>query len=73
MNEEVHRVQRRLVNHVYSIASIKDLEPYVDSAVAHFIGILSGKQNQALDLGLWLQLFAFGEPPRCIVRPLSLT
>lgn len=59
--EDVHRVQRRVVNNVYSVASLKELEPGVDSAISHFLNILRQKQGVVLDLGMWIQLFAFGE------------
>lgn len=59
----VHRNNRRSVNNVYATSSMIDLEPYVDSAIQHFINILNAKQGGPLDLGLFLQLFAFGRAP----------
>lgn len=59
----MHRVQRRIVNNVYSIAALKELEPYVDSAIGHFMGIMRQKQGRSLDLGVWVQLLAFGILP----------
>ncbi|KAL3482853.1 cytochrome P450 [Aspergillus germanicus] len=32
-NESIHRAQRRLVSHIYSLSNMKKLEPYVDSAI----------------------------------------
>ena len=36
-DERIHSAQRRLVSRIYSMDSLKDLEPYVDDAVAHFV------------------------------------
>lgn len=55
-----HRNHRRLVNNAYATTSLMELEPYMDSAIAHFIKILRRRHTKRLDLGLWLQLFAFG-------------
>ena len=38
---------------------MKDLEKYVDDAVMHFMAKMSGMQGQGVDMGLWVQLFAF--------------
>jgi hypothetical protein len=40
--------------------SLKDLEPYVDNAVSHFMEKMDKMQGRSTDLGEWLQLFAFG-------------
>lgn len=40
--------------------SLKDLEPYVDDAVSHFMTKMRGMQGQNINMGLWVQLFAFG-------------
>lgn len=55
-----HRNHRRLVNNAYATSSLKELEPYMDSAIAHFMNALHRLQGECVDLGLWLQLFAFG-------------
>jgi len=60
MESIVHRNNRRLVNHAYAMSSLIDLEPYVDSAIQHFMSILRTRQGERLDFGVWLQLFAFG-------------
>ena len=39
--------------------SLKDLEPYVDDAVAAFLSKLSKLQEQPINMALWAQLFAF--------------
>ena len=59
-NIVVHRNHRRLVNHAYATSSLMDLETYMDSAIQHFMRVLHQRQGEYLDLGLWLQLFAFG-------------
>ena len=43
--------------------ALKDLEKYVDDAVAHFMTIMQTRQNQDTNIGLFVQLFAFGELP----------
>lgn len=40
--------------------SLKDLEPYVEDAVSHFMDKMEEFQGRSIDLGEWLQLFAFG-------------
>lgn len=37
-----------------------DLEKYVEDAVAHFITKMNELQGQRVDMGNWVQLFAFG-------------
>ncbi|MCJ1225072.1 hypothetical protein MMC12_001721 [Toensbergia leucococca] len=58
-DERIHSSQRRLVSSIYSENSLKDLEKYVDDAVMHFMAKMSGMQGQGVDMGLWVQLFAF--------------
>ena len=60
-NETIHGQQRRLVSRAYAMDSLKDLEPYVDSAIRHFLTTLMASQDQEVDMGKWLQLFAFGK------------
>lgn len=62
-DENIHSAQRRLVSRIYSMESLKDLEKYVDNAVAHFMTIMQTRQNQDTNMGLFVQLFAFGELP----------
>ena len=44
--------------------TLKDLEPYVDATVARFVAkmqrMLPAKKALDIDMGKWLQLFAFG-------------
>lgn len=56
----IHRNNRRLVNNAYATTSLMELELYMSSATSHFMSALAQRQGQRLDLGVWLQLFAFG-------------
>ena len=64
-NETVHGQQRRLVSRAYAMDGLKDLEPYVDSTIRHFSKRLMEFENQNIDMGKMLQLFAFGRA--CLV------
>ncbi|KAI5262798.1 cytochrome P450 family protein [Aureobasidium subglaciale] len=55
----VHAAQKKLVIRPYAMETLKDLEPYVDSTVYHFISRMREKVTQEVDLGKWFQLFAF--------------
>ena len=59
-DESIHGAQRRLVSRIYSMESLKELETYVDDAVSHFIKKMLERQGQTIDMGLFVQLFAFG-------------
>ena len=59
-NERVHGEQRRLVSRAYSMESLRDLEPYVDNAVNVFLDNMKQREGQVIDMGNWVQLFAFG-------------
>lgn len=39
--------------------SLMDLEKYVEDAVAHFMTKMNELQGQSVDMGNWVQLFAF--------------
>ena len=60
-DETIHGAQRRLVSRIYALDSLKGLEKYVEDAVHHFVNKLHEMQGTEIDLGLWLQLFAFGQ------------
>lgn len=62
-DEKLHGKQRSLVSSAYSMASLKDLEPYVDDCVTMFLDSMADLQGQVVDMGRWVQLFAFGKPP----------
>ena len=59
-DERIHGTQRTLVSRIYYMDSLKDLEKYVDDAVDVFMKEMEGMQGQSIDMGLWVQLFAFG-------------
>jgi len=59
-NERLHGEQRRLVSRAYSMEALKDLEPYVDNAVRVFLDNMNERQGSIIDMGNWVQLFAFG-------------
>nr|POE72188.1 cytochrome p450 monooxygenase gsff [Quercus suber] len=60
-DERVHSEQRRLVSRIYAMDSLKNLEPYVDSAVTVFLDQMTQRAGDVIDMGNWVQLFAFGE------------
>jgi cytochrome P450 len=59
-NESVHGAQRRLVSRIYSLDNLKSLEPYVNETISHFVGKMHDLQGSRVDMGKWMQLFAFG-------------
>jgi hypothetical protein len=60
-DEEVHRRHRRLVNHTYSLVSLREVEKFMDGTIEKLVRKLRELTGQVIDLGLWLQLAAFGE------------
>lgn len=62
-DESVHSKDRRLVSRVYSMESLKDLEPYVEDAIRVFRQRMDEQAGRVVDLGNWVQLFAFGMAP----------
>jgi cytochrome P450 len=59
-DESIHGAQRRLVSRVYSLDNLKSLEPYVNETISHFVGKMHDLQGSRVDMGKWMQLFAFG-------------
>lgn len=57
----VHAAQKKLVIRPYAMETLKDLEPYVDSTIYHFMERMAEKSVGEIDLGKWFQLFAFGK------------
>ncbi|KAJ5962596.1 pisatin demethylase [Penicillium viridicatum] len=60
-DEKFHRDQKRPVANAYSMTSLLELEPAVDSCSEIFMSQLSkfADQNAPVDLGIWLQYYAF--------------
>lgn len=47
--------------------SLKDLEKYDDHAIAHLVKLMHERQNKNVNMGLFVQLFAFGKIPSAIL------
>ncbi|KAK6949096.1 hypothetical protein Daesc_009169 [Daldinia eschscholtzii] len=58
-NEKIHAEQRKLVARAYSMDSITYLEPQVNSVLVLLVNRLREIRVQPIDLGYWIQLFAF--------------
>ncbi|KAL2675845.1 cytochrome P450 family protein [Phyllosticta citricarpa] len=58
-DEAIHGQHRRLVARAYSMESLKDLEPYVNESIGLFMRKMEERQGRAVDMGNWVQLFAF--------------
>jgi len=60
-NQRLHGQQKKLVSRPYAMESLKDLEPYVDKTLKGFLSELDQKVGQVIDMGNYVQLFAFGK------------
>jgi cytochrome P450 len=60
-DEQHHREQKRLVANAYSLSSLLEMEPGVDSCTQIFLDKLGGyaDRKESLDLGAWLQYYSF--------------
>lgn len=60
-DEKFHRDQKRPVANAYSMTSLLELEPAIDSCTQIFTSKLGNFANQSapVDLGTWLQYYAF--------------
>lgn len=58
-NAKIHSEQRMLVARAYSMDSMVYLEPKVDLVISEMVEQLDKVNGQTIDLGLWLQLYAF--------------
>ncbi|CAI7627401.1 unnamed protein product [Penicillium manginii] len=54
-----HQALRRPVAQKFSMSSIKSLEPFADECTSIFIDAMKELQGQKVDLGVWLQWYAF--------------
>lgn len=59
-DEGVHGRQRKLVSSIYAMSSLKELEKWVDDAIEVFMRRMEDQGSRTVDLGKWLQIFAFG-------------
>ncbi len=60
-DERIHGAQRRLVSRPYSMEALRDLELYVDDALKVFFERMEDIRGASIDMGKWVQLFAFGQ------------
>ena len=60
-DEKIHGSQRRLVSNIYSMGSLKRLESSVDQALDTLLAELAKFGSKPINMGMWAQLFAFGE------------
>ncbi|KAJ5585632.1 cytochrome P450 [Penicillium hetheringtonii] len=58
-NPAEHQKLRRSVAQKFSMSSIKSLEPFADECSKIFIDAMEDLQGQRVDLGEWLQWYAF--------------
>jgi hypothetical protein len=60
-NEKEHAKHRRAVGNAYAMSSVLDSEVYVDQCSDVFLQRLGemAQAGQAVDLGHWLQMYAF--------------
>lgn len=54
-----HQALRRPVAPKFSMSSIKAFEPFTDECITIFIDAMRELQGQCIDLGAWLQWYAF--------------
>lgn len=61
-DDQLHRSMKKPIAGIYSMSNLVSFEPYVDSTISFFLGRLEEakeKGNGKIDLGTWLQWFAF--------------
>lgn len=59
-DEKIHASQRRLVSGIYAMNSLVQYQGKVDEAIEVMVEQMRKKGGETVDLGVWLQLFAFG-------------
>ncbi|KAK5133694.1 hypothetical protein LTR08_007448 [Meristemomyces frigidus] len=73
-DERIHGEQRRLLSRMYAMESLRGLEPFVDDAVNVFLDNMRQRSHQVIDLGIWVQLFAFGKaPPSYVIGEITFS
>ena len=61
-DDQLHRSMKIPIAGIYSMSNLVSFEPYVDSTIGFFLQRLEEAQGKAggkIDLGTWLQWFAF--------------
>lgn len=61
-DENLHRMLRKPIAGIYSLSNLISFEPYVDKTITFFFAQLDRlfvSTEDACDLGIWLQMFAF--------------
>lgn len=58
-NPEQHQALRRPVAQKFFMSSIRTMEPFADDCTDIFLDAMRSLQGQAVDLGVWLQWYAF--------------
>lgn len=71
-SERIHGEQRRLVSQAYSMNALRDLQQYVDNAIRVFMENMDRRLGQTIDMGNWVQLFAFGKKCAMSVRLIEI-
>lgn len=58
---EYHRIEKRKVGNAYTLPRLLESEKAIDSCIEMFMSRLDefASKNEAVDLGAWLQYFAF--------------
>jgi hypothetical protein len=59
-DEKIHGTQRRLVSGIYAMNSLVQYQGKVDEAIGVMVEQMRKTGGETVDLGVWLQLFAFG-------------
>jgi cytochrome P450 len=59
-DEKIHGAQRRLVSGIYAMNSLVQYQGKVDEAIEAMVEQMRERGGETVDLGVWLQLFAFG-------------
>jgi hypothetical protein len=59
-DEKIHGAQRRLVSGIYAMNSLGQYQGKVDEAIEVMVEQMRKTGGETVDLGVWLQLFAFG-------------
>jgi hypothetical protein len=57
-DEKLHASRRRITNHIYSMSSVLESEPYIDKCSALFLQRMGeySDTSDIVDLGNWLQM-----------------